>query len=271
LAPTERASAAAGASAASCGLPDSRPADLRLAGSGSNLALVRAIAARFGAAYPELHIDVPPSIGSSGGVRAVVDGAVDVGLVSRPLKAAEVARGALLTPHVRGPVALVAAPDVHADRITLDELLRLMQGAALRWPDGTPRVLLLREPGDSGNRVLRSALPGYDLALERALAANRWRVCWTDQDQEEALLATPGSVGVLDAGIARLGGRLQVLSVFDEQGQALLVEPTALKQLGFVTVGPPSGLAARLIEFARSPAVADLLQRGGYELIPVHK
>lgn len=253
--------------AALCGLPPRRRPDLLLAGSGSNLALVRAVAARFMAIHPAVRVEVPPSIGTSGAIAAVADGVIDVGLPSRGLRPRDVARGLVLTPYVRVPLALVAAPGVRAPGLAPSELLELMEGGAPLWPDGTARVLLLRERGDSGNRLLRRALPGYGDALDRALSAGRWRVCWTDQEQELALETTPGAVGLLDAGTARLGGRLRVLSIFGRQGVWPSGPSVPLKELGFLTSGPAEGLAAAFIAFARSSAVAPLLRRGGYELV----
>ncbi len=253
-----------------CGLaPGPRP-DLLLAGSGANLALVRAAVARFAQDQPELRIDVPPSIGTGGALRAVLDGVVDLGLTSRPLKPEELARGLVYTPLARVPVVLAAGPGVPEGGLEPQELRDLLLGPPTRWRNGLERIVLLREPGDSSNRVLRQLLPGFGAALERSHAAARWRVCTTDQEMAVALAETPGAVGLIDLGTLRLdpaaaGVRPLRLGSYDPPLGALgEADYPFMKELGFASLGPPAGLAAQFLDFVASPSIDDLLARGGY-------
>ncbi|MBI4590698.1 MAG: hypothetical protein HY725_17875 [Candidatus Rokubacteria bacterium] len=50
------------------------PDPLVFAGSGSNLAPIRLLTQAFGRVRPEIRIDVPASIGSTGGIRAAAGG-----------------------------------------------------------------------------------------------------------------------------------------------------------------------------------------------------
>ena len=59
--------------------------ELLLAGTGTLVPLAMALA-REAALETGLQIRVEPSIGSEGGIAAASDGAVDLGLVSRPLR-----------------------------------------------------------------------------------------------------------------------------------------------------------------------------------------
>lgn len=61
-----------GAPAAACA-PPRRPAGLMVAGSGSNLAVVRRIAGRYQGSHPGAHVVVPESIGTGGAVQALLD------------------------------------------------------------------------------------------------------------------------------------------------------------------------------------------------------
>ena len=67
--------------------------DLHLAGSGSNLVLTRALAAAFRVHQADARLVVHDSIGSTGAVRAVSDGAISIGLIARPLREEERALG----------------------------------------------------------------------------------------------------------------------------------------------------------------------------------
>src|SRR5690606_13013657 len=88
---------------AACAGEPQRPAGLLIAGSGSNLALVRAIARR----HVELGRGAAPiveeSIGTGGAIAALRAGAIDVGLASRPLKESERV-GLVEVAHARVPM-----------------------------------------------------------------------------------------------------------------------------------------------------------------------
>ena len=71
------------------------------AGSGVNLGITRLLAEAYTAHNPETLIDVPGSIGTRGAIKATAEGAIALGLISRPLKEQEKAPGlvALPRPH----------------------------------------------------------------------------------------------------------------------------------------------------------------------------
>src|ERR1700704_6586574 len=62
---------------------------LIFAGSGTNLPITRLLVEAFRQHHPENSIEVPASLGSTGGIRAVADGVIALGLISRPLKSQE--------------------------------------------------------------------------------------------------------------------------------------------------------------------------------------
>ena len=59
------------------------------AGSGVNLGITRLLAQAFSSQDHNSAIDVPGSIGSKGAIQAVSEGAIPLGLISRPLKETE--------------------------------------------------------------------------------------------------------------------------------------------------------------------------------------
>jgi len=240
-----------------------RPPGLILAGSGSNLPLVRLIADRYLQAYPGAQLTIPPSIGTGGAVRALLDGAIDVGLASRALRPNEKARGLVETPLAHTRLVLAAHPSTVATRVTWTEILAIYRGERQSWPDGRRLAPLLREPGDSGRQVLRVWLPELEHAMEAALRASRFRVCYTDSEMQNALLSIPGALGFLDEGALRLDATdLRVVQLIGAPEPDS--SPRNSKPLTLVTRGRPRGEAARFIELATSAAVETLLQRGGY-------
>lgn len=57
---------------------------LVFAGSGVNLEITRLLAAEFKKSHPNSEINVPRSTGSPGAIQAAADGAIAVGMISRP-------------------------------------------------------------------------------------------------------------------------------------------------------------------------------------------
>lgn len=250
-----------------------RPAGvLHLAGSGTNLPLTRALAESFVARNPAARIVVFESIGSSGGVMAVYDDVVDLGLVSRPLKDHESALGVLPIPYARVPVVAAVNLSVPDRSITTDELVDIYAGRKVAWSDGSPIVVLQREPGDSGHRAVAAALPAFAAADEAAYRSRRWRVILHDSAMEEALAMTPGAVGLLDVGtisLERLPLRaLEIDRIAASEASVQSRRYPFSKDLAFVSVEEPAGPVADFIQFAHSEEGRALMKAHGYVPLP---
>jgi len=253
----------AGPPGGTCAPPPPRPEALVVAGSGTNLALARALAARFTRDDPSLAVEVPESLGTSGAVAALRDGAIDVGLASRPLRPEELEGGVAEVPLARVAHALVVHARTGVERISQDEVVRLIRGEQETWPDGSPAVVLLREHDDSGNRLLRARWPEVGRAIDAALDGGRWPVCTTDQEMRDLLLRLDGALGFLDTGTIRLEGLpLKPLAVPPRHPDA--ADYPAIKRLSLL-VGPQTDdRGRRFVELATSRQVAEVLARGGY-------
>lgn len=212
---------------------------------------------------PEVHA----SIGSGGGLRALRDGAIDLALVSRPLSDNEVASGLVYTPFARIPVVVAGGLDVPDHSISEDELEALFSGRQARWSNGAKVVVLLREAGDSSHQVVDAVLPGFAAATEQRRAEGSSRVLYQDGAMQVALANTPGAVGLHGNGVdASLAG-FRALAVGGIEPTGANVESGRypfVKELGFVTMGPPAGAAASFVDFALSPEGRALVRmRGG--------
>lgn len=242
---------------------------LRMAGSGSNLPLTRALADAFLAKRPWLRVRVHDSIGSGGGVRATHDRAVELGLISRPLKPDEQSLGLTVIPYARVAVVLAANQTVPVRKVSRDELLALYDGRQQFWSDGSEVVVYLREPGDSGHLAAREAIPGFAEVDQRALDARRWSVLFNDRAMQEALLSTPGAVGLLDQGLATIQDL--PLSLLEYDGNRPSEENVRngsypiIKELAFVIpTDDHDPLAHEFIAFVFSPEGQKVIREGGY-------
>ena len=138
------------------------------AGTGAMTPLMMALARETSAGTAH-HIRVEPSIGSGGAIAAARDGAVDLGLVARPLYPEE-ANGLERVDLARDAVVLAAASDVPIDNLSSDDLHRLYQGELRRM------TLLLRDESDSANAALESVHPGLADERRHSAETGRFRV-----------------------------------------------------------------------------------------------
>ena len=169
-------------------------------GSGAATPLLQALARAYAAGHPSLPLRVEPSVGSAGGIAAATDGAVDLGLVGRPLGPTE-AVGLDFLPLALDAVVLAAAADVARDGLSREEVRRLYAGDR-----ALGLTLLLRDPAETANAALEGAYPELRALREAGAAAARFRVLDHDDAMAHALLTTPRAVGVFSFGAIQTWG-----------------------------------------------------------------
>lgn len=250
------------------GADERRAGALRIAGSGSNLPLTRELAEAFTRRFPDKPVVVFESIGSTGGIQAVSDGVIDLGLTSRPLRPSEEALGLVVLPYAQVAVTVAANLGVVDDDISHAALVALYTGERRSWSDGAPAVVLQRERGDSSHLVFEERWPDFKAANAEAHRLGRWRVLYQDRALHEALVSTAGAVGLFDLGSTRTQSlALKTLAV---DGQAPTEENVRsgrypfVKVLSFVSVDAPTGVAAEFIDFVRSGGGQTIIRERGY-------
>lgn len=240
-----------------------------VAGSGSNLPAARILRAAFRRVRPDVAVEVPESLGSKGGIRAAAEGAIALGLVSRPLSAAEQQLGLTVKPYARTAVVLAAHPAVPDDGLTLEELVQIYRGVRTRWRDGRDIVVLTREPGDSSIEVLQRVVPGFREAYADSQAARRWMTLVTDQAMNRAVMSTPLALGLSDTGAIH-GDKLTVKAlrvngVTPRAEHVLAGRYPLVKRLDFVYRADRLTPSARaFLDFASSRAGRAALRAYGY-------
>jgi phosphate transport system substrate-binding protein len=238
---------------------------LDIAGSGSNLPITRALAA----AYPAPLVEQPvihDSIGSGGGLRALLDGAIELAIVSRPLGPTERELGLVETAYARVPVVFAVNASVTETGLEPDEILAIFSGERTTWSDGSPIVVLMRERGDSSHRSVAALLPGFAEASERAWDSDRFRVLYHDDDMREAIAATPGAIGLDGGGAVPPGVPIRGLRVSGAEPTVEAIATGAYpfaKDLSFVSRGPPRGAGERFVTFSHSAEGRDVVRAMG--------
>jgi phosphate transport system substrate-binding protein len=241
---------------------------VRVGGTGVGLAWAGKAARMLEAQNREVHIEVLPSLGTPGGLRALLAGAIEVGLAARSLKEDETAKGLREAACLRSAFAFATSRPA-APGIQLSDLSRIYGDPNPLWPDGQPIKVILRSPAGSENSYLASLHPGVGDALAAAAKRLGIPVGNTDQENVELLARTEGSFGMtttLQAKAENLA--LTLLSVDGVEATPKTLADGSYPMpmnLCFVLPPKPSAGAETFIAFLRSDAGRWLARTYGAE------
>jgi len=168
---------------------------IKIGGTGCALGTIKLIADAFEQTHPQYAVRVLPSLDSSGGILAVTEGAIDIGLSSRPLKDEERGNGLVEKEYGRTPFLFAANGRLSVRGLSTGELVAIYGGKRQTWPDGRRIRLVLRPRTDSDNVIIRNISDEMDRALEDALSRKGMLVGLTSQDSNLLIERTPGAMG----------------------------------------------------------------------------
>lgn len=241
---------------------------LMVAGTGENQEVVRELAKQFQATHPGVLVEVPDSIGSGGGIKALKKGKTDIARTGRPLKDEE--KGGLVEVMFgKTPVIFATHKSVtKVDNVTTAQILDIYSGKITNWKEvGGPDAKIYpisRESGDSARIVLEASLPGFkELTLVSKEIFSSPEAVKTVQEHEF-------TIGYLSAASAHNAG----LNILKLDGKSPLPGPDGkvdypyLCPFYLVTTDTPSALAKQFIDFALSAEGRGILLTNG--AVPVN-
>lgn len=236
---------------------------LRIGGSGSGLALVRQIGDAYMKQHPGVQVKMVSSLGSTGGIKAVGEGALDIAVSSRPPRPEE--KGFEAVKIAITPLVFATAPGVDQKNITTTDLEQMYAGVKTTWPDGSRLRLILRPEKETDTKILRGISPAMDRAMTSALARHGMIMAVNDQDNLRMLERTPGAVGPITlAMVLAEQSSLNVLSYNGVKPGAKTVasgQYPLRRELYLVTRPSKNAAIQQFIAFVRSPAIRPLLDQ----------
>lgn len=242
-------------------------AKIRIGGSGGALATMQIVADAFKKIPPYATVVVIPSLGSSGGTRAVLAGAIDLAVIGRPMKEAERRQGAIAITYARTPFVFASAASTRVSAITLRELVSIYSGDLTTWPDGQTLRLVLRPPEESDTVSTKSLSPAMHLAVEAAHARAGMTIEITDQDNARSLQSIPGALGTTT--LAQIDSEKLALRPLALDGVIPSLQTLAdgsyryFKTFSLVSTPKASPLVRQFIAFVQSPAGQQILEKNG--------
>jgi phosphate transport system substrate-binding protein len=239
---------------------------LVLSGSTTMGPLMEDIGRRFRELHPELQVEVRGG-GSGRGIADARDSKADLGMASRYLLSEE--RDVRSFPIARDGVCLIVHKDNPVQGLDREQVLNIFTAKVTNWKQvggrDAPITVVDRGAGQGEVELLTHYLKlrAEDIKSRSKAGGN-----------PEAIRAVAGdpsavtylSVGAADEEIKR-GGSVKLLAA---EGVAATPANVAsgvfpiTRPLSLVTRGLPNGAAKRLIYYALSPQVRDLVQRHGF-------
>lgn len=168
---------------------------IRIGGAGSALDTVMLLSSAYSIKHPDCKIHVLPSIGSSGAIKAISQGALEIGLISRGLKPEELRLGLRVTSVARTPFVFVVGRSVPVSGVTHDDLLKILKDNILTWPNGERIRVVLRPAADADTIIARRISPEMSVTIGNALAREGMLMALTNHEALDLIEKTPGSFG----------------------------------------------------------------------------
>ncbi|MBA4371460.1 MAG: ABC transporter substrate-binding protein [Thermodesulfovibrio sp.] len=240
---------------------------IRINGSGIGLDMMKPLIAAYSKAHPGISIEMEKPLGSSGAIKALIAGALDIAVSSKPLKAEEAEQGATLRPFGRTPLAIVVGGSVPVKDITTPELEKIYSGTTVVWPGGETIRLILRPQEDIDTKILRGLSPGMDEAVTRARKRPGMITVVTDPESNQAVARTIGSIGASGlVGVLVSKPSLSIISLNGIMPSAKTLAdgryPLA-KEIYFVTTSRLSRASEKFIDFIYSDKGRAIVEKIG--------
>lgn len=140
------------------------PVELLISGSGGTATILKPLAEVFQQKHPNCNFEFLSGAGTSGGVKGVIEGTLDLGTMARPPKDEEIAQGIEYVHFGTERIAFATSRDVSISTLTGQQVKDIFAGKISNWsevggPDAAINVLA-RDEDETNTQVLRKALFG---------------------------------------------------------------------------------------------------------------
>lgn len=241
--------------------------EITIAGTGNALGSMRALAAAFNQHTPGMKVTVLDSLGSSGALKAVPEGAIDIGLSSRAPSDAERSKGLLATEYARSLTVLAVSTRSVATAISRQQLADIYAGRLTRWPDGTRIRPIMRQPGDDNTKQLKRLSPAIETALVEAEQRPGLILAVTDQEAADRIESIPGAIGATTLTLIQSEGRslraLTIDHIAATTSNGIAGDYPMIKRFFLLTRLTPSAGVQQFTAFVQSPAGKRILAQTG--------
>ena len=236
-----------------------------IAGTGDSRKLLRLLGEEYCLTHPDILIEVPKSVGSSGGIKSLIEGRCDLARVGRPLSANELYYNLKYLLFARAPIVFVVNENIKAvENLSQEALIDIYAGRVTRWDElgqlSGKIYIANREKGDSSRTVIEKVIPAF--ARIEPFAG---KVLYTTQETARVVSFYKNTIAYLPLSeIPEKGVRvLSYAGIFATQATVHSGSYPLVVPLGLVWHGELSPAAADFIAFVSSPAGTKIILASG--------
>ncbi|MBS1154163.1 MAG: hypothetical protein H6R07_87 [Proteobacteria bacterium] len=241
---------------------------IRLGGTGTGSLLLQHLVDTYAKSHPSVLASVVmPPLSSSGGLRALAAGSIQIAVVSVQPRPEDT--GTLkITTWVRTPFVFTGRNVAAGTNLTIGQIADIYAGRLTRWPDDTQIRLVTRTERESDTKILRSLSPVMDAAVTLATKRIGIPFAENDVDNQQLLERTNGSFGAIALGQLLLSE--SPLKPIDLEGAS--PSPDNLRKgiyrpekILFLVISPTASEAAfELFRYLQSPETLQMIERYGF-------
>lgn len=246
-----------------------------IGGSGSDLGTFKQLATAFMKIEPAINVTVLPSLGSSGGVRALTSNFIDIALLSRAPKTHEQSNNLQYIHYAKTPLVFAVSTANKAVGVNTADLLKYYSGTRTTWPDGIQVRPILRPKSDSDTLTLLKSMPVFAKSMNNAYHRKSIIVAITDQDMTTHLKSIPGAIGTSTLSLIMSENvPLRALRL-----NGIMPSPKSLEQrqykfakdLYYATKNNPPKRVKRFLAFLKSKEAQKILEKTGHLIVTAEK
>ena len=249
--------------------------EVKIGGTGGALGAMHLLADAYQKLNPATRVTVLPSLGSGGGIKALLAGSIQIAVSSRPVRDKERSQGAVELEYARTPFVFATAATTKDTGINITELAAFYSGKIESWPDGTRIRLVMRPQGDSDSDMIKSISAEVRAAKAEAEKRPGLLFAVTDQECADALEKYAGSFGPSTLGqILSEKRNLKVLRMNDVEPSVSALMAGSYpyyKSMYIVTTPKTPEAALKFMAFVQSKAGQEILNRTGHAVPPFRR
>lgn len=168
---------------------------IKIGGTGAAIGTMQVLTEAFKKLHPDAKVVVGRGLGSGGGRKALLGGAIDIAVTSKAGEGVEKLEGAVAVLYGKSPFIFATSKKNSVSALTTEEIVAIWNGKTTAWSNGQRLRLILRPATDSDTDVLKSVSPAMAEAVKAALARPGMKMAVTDDDSADAIETTPGALG----------------------------------------------------------------------------
>jgi phosphate transport system substrate-binding protein len=252
---------------------------IKISGSTTVLPIVQKAADQYMASHPEADIQISGG-GSGVGIQAIGAKTVDIGMSSREVTTAELAKypGFVVTSIAQDGIAVVVNPANEIQYITLDQIRDIYLGKIVKWTEITgadvsgtnKQIVVIGRDSASGTRTYFD-----ETILLKATPTNRMLEKNSNGAIAQTITQTPGSIGYVSIGFVSKDVKALPIWYNAQKFVAPTIDNVKSKtypisrDLYVVTNGQPTGLTSDFIKYILGPDGQKIAADEGYVTIDV--